>query len=71
MLSREEMWCISAEEVIELSRSLIRNYEVNLLRWLAAKRDYPWANEPEPADLPVIVWLYRDRIIKDFNRSLA
>jgi hypothetical protein len=71
MLNPLELCWLPPEEVMKICLQTIKDYEVNLLRWLAVKRDYPWSNEPEPTELPVIMWHHRERIIRDFNRTYA
>lgn len=60
----------SAESIMGISRQAKRDYEDMLLRWLSAKRDFPWLTEPEPTANFFVVLFNRDRIVEEFNRSV-
>jgi hypothetical protein len=58
-------------EAADNSRAEDHNYEDLLLRYLAAKRDYPDLNRDvsEPP-VPLFCDTLRQRVIREFNRSL-
>lgn len=54
---------------LSVSPEAVREYEDQMLRWLTAKREYPWMTEPEP--MPnnfALIYLHRDRIVREFER---
>lgn len=57
------------QRMYSVTRQQRVDYEDALFRWLAAKRDYPWNNEPEPNPGFFLVFLYRDKIIREFQRT--
>jgi hypothetical protein len=62
---------IDAIAFLATDRDNVVHYQDMMLRWLQAKRDYPWLNDPEPKPANFwIAFLHRDRIIREFERAV-
>lgn len=64
---RNNVWPIITKTLVDVFRQDRGVYEDTLLRWLAARRDYPFDTTPEP-ECPKHLEKERVRIIAEFNR---
>lgn len=68
---RNRVWPVITKCLVECMRRDTANYEDLLLRWCAAKRDYPAFDVPEPPMPPGLdLRELRARTIAEFNRTL-